>query len=87
MSDKTHSKTLNAALGTAFAASVMFAGVAAADSTNPFQASQIDSPSNYTQVAGDSEGSCGEGNCGDKKEEKKDGEGSCGEGSCGEKIS
>lgn len=82
MSDKTERKSLShIALGTAFAASMTFAGAAAADG-NPFQVEELSSPSGYTQLAG--EGNCGEGSCGDKKDEdKKDGEGNCGEGSCG----
>lgn len=95
MSRKDESKYLAAAIGTAFAASMSFAGGAAADA-NPFQVAELDS--GYIQLAGhggdkDAEGKCGEGKCGgdkhgDKKKGEKDGEGSCGgdkdaEGSCG----
>lgn len=92
MSKKDESKYLAAAIGTAFAASMAFAGGAAADA-NPFQASDLDS--GYLQLADahagdkDAEGKCGEAKCGgDKAEKKEDAEGSCGgdkdaEGSCG----
>lgn len=87
MSESTSHKSLNIALGTAFAASMTFAGAAsAATGANPFQVQEINTSSNYVQVA---EGSCGskkdaEGDCGGKKDSegdcgaKKDGEGSCG---------
>ena len=97
MSKKDERKHLAAAIGTAFAASMTFAGAASADA-NPFQASELDS--GYLQVASthgadkDAEGKCGEGKCGgDKAADKKDAEGKCGgdkaadkdaEGKCGE---
>ena len=95
MSRKDESKYLAAAIGTAFVASMTFAGGAVADA-NPFELGELDS--GYMQLADshagdkDAEGKCGEAKCGgDKAEEKegeKDGEGSCGgdkdaEGSCG----
>jgi uncharacterized low-complexity protein len=98
MSSKDQRKHLAAAIGTAFAASIAFAGTAAADA-DPFQVSELDG--GYMQLAGhdrdkDAEGKCGEAKCGgdksdEKKERHKDGEGSCGgdkadkdaEGSCG----
>lgn len=80
MSDKTHTKPMTIALGTAFAATMTVAGAASA-TANPFQAEEIASPSSYTRIASShsDEGSCGS---------KKDDEGSCGskkggEGSCG----
>lgn len=93
MSKKDESKYLAAAIGTAFAATMAFAGTAAADA-NPFQAGDLDG--GYMQLAAhhaddkDAEGKCGEAKCGgDKAEKKEDAEGSCGgdkdrEGSCGE---
>lgn len=96
MSRKDESKYLAAAIGTAFVASMTFAGTAAADA-NPFQVAELDS--GYLQLADahagdkDAEGKCGEAKCGgDKAEKKEDAEGSCGgdkdgdkdaEGSCG----
>lgn len=86
MSEKHERKYLAVAIGTAFAASMTFAGSAAADA-NPFQVAELDS--GYLQVAmshggeKDAEGKCGEGKCGGDKAAEKDAEGKCGEGKCG----
>ena len=68
---------IGAIAGVSFAA-----GALAADSTNPFQADDLEfgSLSQNLNIGDDKEGSCGEGSCG----EGDDKEGSCGEGSCGE---
>ncbi|MAA74734.1 MAG: hypothetical protein CMN28_08515 [Salinisphaeraceae bacterium] len=81
MDKKSDYKPLSIALGTAFAATVTFAGMASAGNSNPFQAEEISGTSSTVILA---EGKCGEGKCGGEK----GGEGSCGgdkggEGSCG----
>ena len=78
-------KPLSIALGTAIVASLGASGIANAE-TNADLFSMQELNSGYLIAGGhESEGSCGEGKCGD---DKKDGEGSCGEdkggeGSCG----
>lgn len=80
MSKKQTLKPIAVVMGTAFAASMAMSNVAtAADAgANPFAMNELSS--GYMQVA--SEGKCGEGKCGGKKE-KKEMEGKCGEGKCG----
>ena len=80
---------IGAIAGVSFAA-----GALAADSTNPFQADDLEfgSLSQNLNIGDDKEGSCGEGSCGEGAGDDKEGscgegddkEGSCGEGSCGE---
>lgn len=82
---KDERKHLAAAIGTAFAASIAFAGTASAGA-GPFQVSELDG--GYLQLAGshagdkDAEGKCGEAKCGGDKAEKKEGD-KDGEASCG----
>lgn len=102
MSNKNPShalKTVNVAIGTAFAATLSSTAVLASE--NPFASQELDG--GY-MVAGHAEGKCGgmmnktkegkcgdrmkkgamEGKCGDKmKKMKKAAEGKCGEGKCG----
>ena len=76
----TMKKSLTAAAGITFAATMSASPVANAD-TNPFGMQSLEG--GYMQVA---EGKCGEGKCGEgkKAKEAKCGEGKCGEGKCGE---
>jgi uncharacterized low-complexity protein len=82
MSDK---KYLLTAISTVAAASFSLSAMASQDAgSNPFQAEDL--PAGFQVSADDhKEGGCGEGSCGEDKDEEKDEEGSCGEGSCGEK--
>ncbi|MEM8844661.1 MAG: hypothetical protein AAGB35_06410 [Pseudomonadota bacterium] len=73
MSKKFELKPMSAAIGAALTASVLALPIANADE-NPFAMTDL---SSGFMVAGEGEGSCGEGKCGE-------GEGSCGEGKCGE---
>ncbi len=73
-------KTLAAAVGTAFLASVALAPLASA-AENPFQLDRLAGGYNLAEK-GDAEGKCGEGKCGEGKA-KSEGEGKCGEGKCG----
>ena len=75
MSKKFELKPISAAIGAALTASVIALPTANADE-NPFAMTEL---SSGYMVAGDSEGSCGEGKCGEGE-----GEGKCGEGKCGE---
>ena len=72
-------KPIAAAVGVAFASSMVLSSTALA-SENPFEAADLES--GYTLAGGDKdkEGECGEGKCGEEGE----GEGKCGEGKCGE---
>jgi len=67
-------KPVAAAVGAAFAGSMMLSGTAAAEG-NPFGMTELNS--GYMQVA--SEGKCGAGKCGGTKST----EGKCGAGKCG----
>ena len=71
----TMKKSLSAAAGLTFAATMSASPVANADA-NPFGMQTLES--GYMHVA---EGKCGEGKCGEKAKEAK-----CGEGKCGEKA-
>jgi uncharacterized low-complexity protein len=76
-------KSVGAAVGAAFAGSMMLSGAVNA-AENPFGLAELGS--GYMQVAdGHMEGKCGEGKCGGAKaaSEGKCGEGKCGEGKCG----
>ena len=90
MSKKTMNiKPIAAAVGVAFASSMVLSSTALA-SENPFEAADLES--GYMLAGGDKdkeegkcgEGKCGEGKCGEDGEEGKCGEGKCGEGKCGE---
>jgi len=70
-------KTVNLAIGTAFAATLSSTGVLAGE--NPFASQELDG--GY-MVAGHPEGKCG-GMDGKKGGMKKSMEGKCGEGKCG----
>jgi uncharacterized low-complexity protein len=74
-------KTLAAAVGTAFLASVALAPLASA-AENPFQLDRLAGGYSLAEK-GEAEGKCGEGKCGEGKA-KSEGEGKCGEGKCGE---
>jgi len=83
MSKKTlNIKPIAAAVGVAFASSMVLSSTALA-SENPFEAADLES--GYMLAGGDKdkEGECGEGKCGEEGEGKC-GEGKCGEGKCGE---
>ena len=71
-------KPVAAAVGAAFAGSMMLSGNAAAE-TNPFGMTELNS--GYMQVASSHEGKCGAGKCGGSAE--KSAEGKCGAGKCG----
>ena len=78
-------KPIAAAVGVAFASSMVLSSTAIA-SENPFEAADLES--GYMIAGGDKdkEGKCGEGKCGEGKC-GEDGEGDCGEdgeGDCGE---
>jgi len=85
MFNKTQLKPLAAAIGTTFAVSLAVSPVVNA-AENPFSMTQHE---NGYMVA---EGNCGEGKCGDKKEEegkcgdKMKGDKEEGEGKCGDKM-
>ncbi|MEM1081395.1 MAG: hypothetical protein AAGH65_07420 [Pseudomonadota bacterium] len=72
------------AMGAVAGATFALTAVAADDTSNPFQADELDAGTMTAQASfgDDKEGSCGEGSCGEG--EGEDEEGSCGEGSCGE---
>ena len=70
---KTMKKSLSAAAGVTFAATMSASPVANAD-TSPFGMQTLES--GYMHVA---EGKCGEGKCGESKAK----EAKCGEGKCG----
>jgi uncharacterized low-complexity protein len=71
-------KSVGAAIGAAFAGSMMLSGAVNA-AENPFGLAELGS--GYMQVAdGHKEGKCGEGKCGG---DKASSEGKCGEGKCG----
>jgi len=72
-------KPVVAAVGAAFAGSMMLSGTAAAEG-NPFGMTELNS--GYMQLAGSHEGKCGAGKCGGAKAEKAT-EGKCGAGKCG----
>ncbi|MBX3706632.1 MAG: hypothetical protein KF911_08335 [Pseudomonadales bacterium] len=90
---RSRTRSVTAAIGGAFVASLAFASVADT-SANPFGAEVL--PQGYELLAdahgkGDKEGEgkcgegkCGEGKCGEDKGDDKAGEGKCGEGKCGE---
>ncbi len=75
-----------AVIGVALVGSLSAVNLAHA-AENPFGAEQLDG--GYLMLAGQGEGSCGEGKCGSKDGgegkcgNKGDGEGKCGEGKCG----
>jgi uncharacterized low-complexity protein len=78
---KQTKKPVAAAIGAAFAGSMMMAGAASADA-NPFALSEL--AGGYAQVASAHEGKCGAGKCGGEKgAEGKCGAGKCGAGKCG----
>ena len=86
MSKKTM-KPVVAAVGAAFAGSMMLAGAANA-AENPFGVTELNG--GYMQIASSHEGKCGAGKCGAGKAEeakcgagKKAEEGKCGAGKCG----
>ena len=74
---KKSMKPVAAAIGAAFAGSMLLAGAANAAS-NPFGLSELNG--GYAQIAG-KEGKCGAGKCGGSAE--KAAEGKCGAGKCG----
>ncbi len=85
MSEKKIIKPVALAVGVALAGSFAISGAVNADSVeSPFSMSALSAGYMLGAAEGScgedkkSEGSCGEGSCGEKK-----GEGSCGEGSCG----
>ena len=78
MNNKTSLKPVAAAIGAAFAGSMLLTGSAGA-AENPFGLSELGG--GYMQVAEAAEGKCGEGKCGGDK--AKTAEGKCGEGKCG----
>ncbi|MBA6419541.1 HvfA family oxazolone/thioamide-modified RiPP metallophore [Pseudomonas neustonica] len=62
------------------------AGVSVNAAENPFAVQELQSGYNVADNhgEGDMEGKCGEGSCGEEKEESKsEAEGKCGEGTCG----
>ena len=71
-------KPVAAAIGAAFAGSMLLAGAANATS-NPFGLSELNG--GYAQIADSHGGKCGAGKCGGSKE--KAAEGKCGAGKCG----
>ncbi len=81
-------KPLSIVLGTAVVASLGATGIANAEATDADLFAMEELNSGYL-IAGDGEGSCGEGKCGEDKDgegscgEDKEGEGKCGEGKCG----
>ena len=82
MSTKKSLKPVAAAVGAAFASSMMLSGTVSAGE-NPFGLSELNG--GYMQIAqAAKEGKCGEGKCGGTKaSEGKPMEGKCGEGKCG----
>jgi uncharacterized low-complexity protein len=71
-------KPVAAAVGAAFAGSMMLSGTAAAEG-NPFGMTELNA--GYMQLASSHEGKCGAGKCGGSTE--KTSEGKCGAGKCG----
>jgi uncharacterized low-complexity protein len=69
-----------AIVGAALAGGLSVAQAAATDVAADELFSAVEIEGGFLQVAGEGEGSCGEGKCGEKGE----GEGSCGEGKCGD---
>ena len=79
---KKSMKPVAAAIGAAFAGSMMLAGAANAASAtgNPFGLAELNG--GYAQIANNAEGKCGAGKCGGSKA-AEGGEGKCGAGKCG----
>ena len=77
---RRHRRSVAALAGAAFVAGMGASYAAQADGVALFVADDLDY--GYMLAAkGDSEGKCGEGKCGESKD---DAEGKCGEGKCGE---